>query len=343
MDESEATRRVKELASLLKKGSWTYFITLTINDTETPGVGKITKAMKKFAERDSLNPISLYELTDAYLPIVLRIWERFITVLLQELIMRNDTIIGKVKNMFYRYEFQGAGSKGNKPHVHIGVTLEPEPKEISSARIACMSTSFASTLYGTDLYNLLKLGVVSDKDEFDEWCNIFSCVNIYDCDKCEHRCMKATNAQGEKVCQYKKQPIPPWNVFGSWLENIEVAYPQEVYELLEEMGLASKNSDPRSNGWTLHVTTGKWHYPGARREFFIASIPLLSAITRSSTNDDMCDRHFKVIFNYLIKYILFILLGYLPMFEISEVELFQHLKCFCYCILQTALIIFIYG
>ena len=52
MDEAEATRRVKELACLLKKGSWTYFITLTINETETPGVRKITEAIKEYAERD---------------------------------------------------------------------------------------------------------------------------------------------------------------------------------------------------------------------------------------------------------------------------------------------------
>jgi len=35
--------------------------------------------------------------------------------------------------------------------------------------------------------------------------------------------------------------------------------------------------------------------------FFIASIPLLSAITRSATNVDMCDRHFQVA--YLVKYV----------------------------------------
>ena len=31
--------------------------------------------------------------------------------------------------MFYRYEFQGAGSQGNKPHVHIGVTFESDRLE----------------------------------------------------------------------------------------------------------------------------------------------------------------------------------------------------------------------
>jgi len=35
MDEAEATRRIKELASLLKKGKWTYFMTLTDNDADS--------------------------------------------------------------------------------------------------------------------------------------------------------------------------------------------------------------------------------------------------------------------------------------------------------------------
>ena len=58
--------------------------------------------------------------------------------------MRNDNIIGKVHHVFYRFEFQDAGAQGNKPHVHMGVTLEPESTDISTSRISCMSTTFAS-------------------------------------------------------------------------------------------------------------------------------------------------------------------------------------------------------
>ena len=49
MDEAEATRRVKELACLLKKGSWTYFMTITCNDLHTPGVRIITKAIQSLS------------------------------------------------------------------------------------------------------------------------------------------------------------------------------------------------------------------------------------------------------------------------------------------------------
>ena len=86
-------------------------------------------------------------------------------------------------------------------------------------------------------------------------------------------------------------------------KNIELAYSEEVYGLLEEMGLASVNPDRYSNGWSLHdpLRAGKWHYDADQSEFFTSSIPLLSAITRSSTNVDMCDSHFQT--SYLVSYI----------------------------------------
>jgi len=114
MCEGEATRRIKELSCLLKKGQWTYFLTLTVNDKETPGVREITEAIRDYAiAQDSVFADEVEsDLTDNFLPFILRAWERFVRFFLQELIMKNDTIIGKVKNIFYRFEFQGAGAKG---------------------------------------------------------------------------------------------------------------------------------------------------------------------------------------------------------------------------------------
>lgn len=108
MDESEATRRVKELASLLKKGPWHYFLTLTCNDRYTPGVRVITKAIEAFAHKRDPPTASyktLSDLTVSFLPVILRTWQRFVRLLLEELIMRNSSIVGRVKHMFYRFEF----------------------------------------------------------------------------------------------------------------------------------------------------------------------------------------------------------------------------------------------
>ena len=75
MDEAESTRRIKELASLLKKGKWSYFVTLTCNDSETPGVRQITEAIQRVADGDK---DLQFKLTESYLTFVLRAWERFV-------------------------------------------------------------------------------------------------------------------------------------------------------------------------------------------------------------------------------------------------------------------------
>lgn len=69
MDEAEAVSRVKELASLLKKGKWTYFLTITVNDTETPGIRVITKAIYDCVKDDEE---LLENLLTAFLPFQLR-------------------------------------------------------------------------------------------------------------------------------------------------------------------------------------------------------------------------------------------------------------------------------
>lgn len=57
-------------------------------------------------------------------------------------------------------------------------------------------------------------------------------------------------------------------------------------ELLAEMGLARREGDK----WLDSMVAGKWHYPARfDGEFFLATIPLISAICCSSTNVDRCD------------------------------------------------------
>jgi hypothetical protein len=303
MDDNDATRRIKELASLLKKGPWTYFITLTVNDSETPGIREITRAIKNVS---CGNYDRQLELTDSYLPFALRAWERFVRVLLQQVVVRNDCIIGRVKSLFYRYEFQGMGSRGNKPHVHCGVTLEPESANMSAARICCCSTSFHSSLYGTDYESLAAAGIVSDVYEYERWQEIVSCVNHHDCRNSEFRCAKVVSVDGTRLCRYHRQPPLPLSACGqAWFQSIDMPYNNDVNSLLESMNLACKNDNADFDGhrWILDdsLAAGKWHYPARQDEFFLASIPLLSAICRSATNVDMCDRKFQV--SYLIKYI----------------------------------------
>lgn len=236
MDESEATRRVKELASLLKKGSWHYFVTVTCNDAFTPGVRMITRAIRQIATCEK----EVEKLTMNYLTYILRAWERFVKLLFEELLMRNHTILGHVKHLFYRFEFQSAGAKGNKPHVHCGMTLESEPEWVTASRISCDSVTFQSRACGGDFDTLKNAGVFKDLVDYNAWLDVVSCVQHHDCSMTENRCKKATDANGNKVCRYHRQPRPPQCETMAWFEQMELPYGEDAYKLLEEMGLARR-------------------------------------------------------------------------------------------------------
>jgi len=132
------------------------------------------------------------------------------------------------------------------------------------------------------------------------------CVQHHDCSKTQYRCMKVTDAEGNKICRYRRQPPLPVDADPQgWFEEMAMPYPEDVYLLLEEMGLAHKEEDffEPDGKWVVDnsLQAGKWHYYATQNEFFLATIPLVSAICRSSTNVDMCDRKFQV--SYLVKYV----------------------------------------
>jgi hypothetical protein len=118
--------------------------------------------------------------------------------------------------------------------------------------------------------------------------------------------MKATNAAGDKICRYHRQPQLPLDVDArGWFEDISLPYTDAVYTILQEIDLASKryNFELQSEQWRLcdQLKAGEWHYNAHSDEFFLATIPLVLATCRSSTNIDTCDRKFQV--SYLVKYI----------------------------------------
>jgi len=247
------------------------------------------------------------ELTENYLPFVLRIWERFVRFFFQKLLMRNDGIIGKVKNIFYRFEFQGAGAVGNKPHVHSGITLFDEPDTVSAKHISCHSQLFFSRLFRGDYDILHADGIVTDIDDYQRWQYLVSCVNVHDCNAAQYLCLKARKAQDKKICRYHRQPVTTLDVTnGVWFS--EIPNPDDVYALLQEMGLAHRGHNglygaESGEQWFLDesLRVGMWHYCTRQDEFFLSSIPMVPAICRSLTNVDVCDWKFKV--SYLVKYI----------------------------------------
>src|SRR5664279_4619455 len=64
---------------------------------------------------------------------------------------------------------------------------------------------------------------------------------LHDCTRAGGRCMKAVNKEGQKICRYHRQPPLSSESHGQhWFEPIATPYTDEVYALLQEMGLAVK-------------------------------------------------------------------------------------------------------
>ena len=134
------------------------------------------------------------------------------------------------------------------------------------------------------------LGIFENEQDYATWQEIVASVQHHDCSKAQMHCMKKTDGNDNKIYRYHRQPSAPLGVIPPWFEEISMPYPEDVYQLLEEMHLARKIDGK----WSVDkcMLAGKWHYFSRRDEFFLSSIPLVSAICLSATNVDMCDKKF---------------------------------------------------
>ena len=70
--------------------------------------------------------------------VVLKCWVRYVKLYFDYLKNSEERPLGHVTHYFYRFEWQGAGSPGNLPHVHGGMVLaegETEMEKLSLIHI----------------------------------------------------------------------------------------------------------------------------------------------------------------------------------------------------------------
>lgn len=205
--------------------------------------------------------------------------------------------LGHVKHLWWRWEFQDPGSRGNKPHVHGGVTLhEGASEEELLQRICCRSTSFFHREYGTDFDGLLGRGLVSSWSEYCKLHELLQTVQMHDCDRARHRCKKKRNAAGELMCRVPRHP----HGGQYWQEVCDPPYESDALERLRILGLAAFDPDEKILRPAACLRGGRWHYPASKREHFCPTVPLIFVALRSSTNIQRCDRRFQTA--YLVKY-----------------------------------------
>lgn len=169
--EEHDNRAIRQLSAMIRHtGPWTYFVTLTCNDMETPGVAGFMHLLKAFYMDD-------YEVAyNTYLPAIIRLWHRTVEVYLRW-IRGKDRPLGDVTHYFARWESQTGLGRANKPHVHVGVTSKPDKDIlITQSRIACRDIEMSQHQHGqygdpdfvlgTFPYDAVENGLVRNEDEY---------------------------------------------------------------------------------------------------------------------------------------------------------------------------------
>jgi predicted GIY-YIG superfamily endonuclease len=291
LDELDARREVKRLSAMLRsEGAWDYFITLTCNDSATMGVWPIRAAIiKRFIGT------SQSEMLQNYAVIMCRAWERTGRYIWHYIQFSPERPLGHVKSAWMRYEFQSSGALGNRPHIHGGVTLHPEPQDISLARIRCSQKDFFTVSSATDLNTLIRDGFVTGFEDFIKLYSLAYQLQTHDCAKAGSRCLKRS-ADDSLICRVQRHPAS----FSYHFNESEALYDEETLQRLEYLDLGAV--DPITQRWrpSKEFRAGRWNYPAQPHEHFVPTVPRLFLALQACTNVQLCDRKFQV--SYLAKY-----------------------------------------
>ena len=292
-DESDARREVNRLVATLRtNGPWTYFITLTCNDSATPGVAPLRKAIA----RQTDNISSLHDLLQNYSILLTRAWERTVHYIWQYITQSPQHIVGHVKSSWMRFEFQSAGALRNRPHVHGGVTLFEEPEDTTLSRVRCSTATMWAPETKSDFHTLKEEGLVKDYSEFCSLQDLACKLQQHDCTKANERCKKRKAKDDTLICRVPRHPPSFVHSFHAFTD----LYSDTTYMQLAYLDLATLCSCQKHWVTGPEFKAGMWHYPAQPDEHFVPTIPRLFLALRASTNVQVCDRKFQV--SYLAKY-----------------------------------------
>jgi DNA replication protein DnaC len=291
-DEETSSKKKKELSYLIREGKWDYFVTLTANDAFSPGLCKIYDALKAIAGQDDRKMLMLDQ---EYQALKLKSWRRTVHILMKYFLESPDHILGNIKTYFLRWEFQSAGSIGNKPHVHMGLTLHDEPEEATLDRICNKTKELFSECFQTDEVSLSRNGLIDEQFTYNDILPL-SKLQQHSCEMGNGRCMRR-DGEGNERCRVPLHPQSDKN----WFEELEpFKMDEDLARILEDLGLCEIVEGEVVYDEKLRA--GRWHYKSdGVTDHAVPTIPALLAIFKSTTNVQHCDPRFQVA--YLIKYI----------------------------------------
>jgi hypothetical protein len=225
---------------------------------------------------------------------MLRQWMEVAMLYMEYIAYSDERPLGKVKNIWWRHEYQD--TMGNLSHIHSLIWLEDEPKCDTQDRIR---GSMATLIRPDEWHALVEDGVIDSEQEIPIILNKASRILKH---KCSARCKKRRR-NDELVCRAdnnaRMNPTPTRHS----VVTMNIRHSEQAEKLLVQMGLFQPNPLV-GNATPLHdLLVAKKHVPPARGCEGIIS-PCngrLFAAHKSSDNLKQVTTYFAA--RYLAKYV----------------------------------------
>ena len=287
-DVADSRKNVMELSAAMATESPTYFLTLTCNQSEHPGVAPIFRALQKFIEKHKGHDDVIKAAVQAEMIPMLRAWERAANLLMHFIEKSPDQPLGPIKKIWYRFEFQT--TRGNFPHIHCIIwTGEDKFSDRVRDRIVCKQSRMKF-----EFEKLVENGIIADDQKADEIYKDACKIQSHNCDHAGGHCQKLRD--GELVC---KVPLYPAGHQYTYKLHKPV-HSDAVWEILNLCDLAT--APYNDDNWKIgaEMQGGKHQYPASKGEHLSPFNPFIFAITRSSQNLQISDTVLSA--RYMTKY-----------------------------------------
>ena len=284
----DSEKNVRELAAAMQVRLPVIFLTLTLNQRDHPGVAPLLRAIRlHFPNRASEEYKAAVQ---QYMPVILRMWNLTIQLLLEYLNNSDEIFLGKVTDIWGRAEFQTL--VGNPPHYHLLLWIENfDPSQIDQIIV----NTKKHLLHALEKLFHSDIGLIENSKEMWELYNQYCVIQTHSCETRDGHCSRKRGHDGKLVCRFP--PYQPSNF--SWLKEIPVHFSVRAYEILAKLGLAYSNDD---YGFDIgpELACAKYSYPAAKNEHMMPNSVALFALTKSSGNVLFVTKNFSA--KYLNKY-----------------------------------------
>ena len=272
-DKKDGEIRLRELVAAVSSDPVDCFLTISCNQIDNPGTRAIMQSIVSNyrSNSDEIKNAAI----NSIMTTIVRAWSNSVMLLIELLKNTKENIVGVVKKIWARAEFQT--TKGNLPHYHILIWCEKGSFSVDNS-IQCAKKTIYYKLNQIFTSNLKLISNYEDLSSTYELCVL---LHTHECEKSSYRCLKRKDAEGRKIC--RTPPFPQSH--SNWKMPLTRFYPETALQILQEMGLAQNvDGDPDWLEPCGEMKSEKHMYTATKGEHLVATSAHLFLLTRSSTN-----------------------------------------------------------